>query len=193
MPDNDTYAEDMTRFHDLHPPYRTIVADPPWAYRTTTGITVRTSPGTACAEDNYSTMTDAELCALPVADLAMPDAHLYLWTTNPKLPNAFSVMAAWGFVYKTTLTWVKQGALGLGFFFRGMTEHVLFGVRGNAPIPTERRQRNVFTAPKTGHSIKPACFGDLVEVASDGPYLELFARSPRLGWDSWGYGYEVAV
>lgn len=189
----------VKQWDGLTPPYRTIVADPPWAYRTTTGVTVRTSPGTACAEDNYSTLTNTELAALPVASLADDDAFLFLWVTNPKLygsrqasePAPDEIMQAWGFKYVTCLTWVKQGTLGLGFYFRGMTEHVLFGVRGGAQIPTDRRQRNLLTAPKTGHSVKPSAFGDLVEAACDGPYVELFARQPRLGWDHWGYGVEA--
>jgi N6-adenosine-specific RNA methylase IME4 len=184
----------------LHPPYSTIVADPPWRYRVS-GITVRTSPGTACAEDNYSTMTNTEIAALPVVELAADSSHLYLWVTNPKLygdrkrkePTPVEIMEAWGFRYVTLLTWIKKpGALGMGFYFRGETEHVLFGVRGNAPIPVDRREVNWFFAGKTGHSRKPAAFLDIVERVSPGPYVELFARQPRLGWDSWGHGYEVA-
>lgn len=182
----------------LNPPYSTIVADPPWAYRTTKGITARTSFRTTCAEDNYSTMTNAELAALPVADLAAEHAHLYLWVTNPKLYGdrkgsltPADIMDAWGFRYITALTWVKKpGALGMGFYFRGETEHVLFGVRGNLPIPTDRREPNWFKAAKRGHSVKPDCFLDMVERVSPGSYVELFARAPRLGWDSWGFGYE---
>jgi N6-adenosine-specific RNA methylase IME4 len=80
----------------------------------------------------------------------------------------------------------------MGFYFRGETEHVLFGVRGKLPIPPDRRLKNVFTAPKTGHSRKPTHFFDLVERVSPGPYVELFSRDPRLGWDSWGHGYEIS-
>lgn len=147
----------------------------------------RTNPAAAA---QYSTLSIDDIADLPVAGLAAPDAHLYLWTTNPQLPNAFRVVDAWGFRYITTLTWVKTGQMGMGFYFRGDTEHVLFGVRGRLPIPPHRRRRNVFTAAKTGHSRKPAAFGDLVERVSPGPYVELFSRAPRLGWDSWGHGYE---
>lgn len=186
-------------FADLNPPYSTIVADPPWRYRST-GITTRTSHGSACADDHYSTMSNEELAALPVATLAADDAHCYMWVTNPKLyssdrspgPNPAEIMEAWGFRYVTLLTWHKTpAALGMGFYFRGQTEHVLFGVRGNLPIPPDRRERNIFAAGTTGHSRKPAAFGDLVERVSPGPYLELFARAPRLGWDAWGKGYEL--
>lgn len=182
----------MNLFADLNPPYSTIVADPPWAYKSRAVIsTAKTSLPSAA--DQYSTLSAPELCALPVASLAYRDAHLYLWTTNPKLPESFAVMKAWGFEYVTLLTWRKLGTLGMGYYFRGDTEHVLFGVRGKAPIPPEKRVRNWFEASKTGHSRKPAAFFDLVERVSEPPYVELFARQPRLGWDSWGYGYESAV
>lgn len=194
-------------FADLCPPYSTIVADPPWQYRSS-AITTRTSPGTACAEDNYSTMTNTDLAELPVSSLAADDAHCYMWVTNPKMfgdrtrsgPAPVDILEAWGFRYITTLTWLKiPGQLGMGFYFRGQTEHVLFGVRGHAPIPSDQRQRNYFEdggfvqAATRGHSVKPDLFLDLVEHVSPGPYLEMFARSPRLGWDAWGNGYEIGA
>lgn len=174
--------------------YRTIVADPPWRYRVTKGITTRTSHGTACAEDNYPTMSNDEILALPVKDLAADDAHLYMWVTNPKLygdkkqrTTPRDIIEAWGFEYVTLLTWIKKpGALGMGFYFRGETEHVLFCKRGNAPIPTEKREVNWFFAGKGRHSEKPDAFMDLVERVSPGPYLEMFSRRARLGWDTWG-------
>lgn len=187
----------------LTPPYQTIVADPPWAYRTSR-ITARTGDHRNGAEDHYSTMTNEDLAALPVGSLAANDAHLYMWVTNPKLYGdrkrgsitPAEIMEAWGFSYVTMLTWLKlPGALGMGFYFRGQTEHVLFGVRGNARIAAPDRRRNYFEgdyfqAGTTGHSRKPAVFFDLVESVSPGPYVELFARAPRLGWDAWGKGYE---
>jgi N6-adenosine-specific RNA methylase IME4 len=177
--------------------YRTIVADPPWRYRQTKGITTRVSHSTAFAENNYPTMSAPEIAALDVASLAAADAHLYLWVTNPKLygdrapkrraePNPCEIGEGWGFEYVTCLTWLKEGALGMGFYFRGETEHVLFFKRGNAPIPVEVRERNWFNAPKTGHSRKPEAFMDVVERVSPGPYLEMFSRRARLGWDVWG-------
>ena len=132
------------------------------------------------------------MSALPVRCLAASSAHLYLWVTNPILPEAFRVLEAWGFRYVTLLTWHKVGRLGMGYHFRGDTEHVLFGVKGKLPIPPERRARNWLDAPKSGHSVKPPAFYDMVERVSPGPYLELFARQPRLGWDHWGWGYEEA-
>jgi N6-adenosine-specific RNA methylase IME4 len=173
----------------LTPPYATIVADPPWAYRTRAVITTAKTY-LPSAIDRYSTLTTDALAALPVESLAAENAHLYLWTTNPKLPDAFAVVAAWGFEYVTTLTWRKLGTLGMGYYFRGDTEHVLFGIRGQLPIAPEKRERNWFEAAKTGHSQKPQAFLDLVERVSPEPRIELFARAPRLGWDSWGYGYE---
>ncbi len=182
----------------LNPPYSTICADPPWRYKST-HVTTRTGNHKVGAEDRYSTMTNAEIAALPVADLAAENAHLYMWVTNPRLygerhDNGIGpaeIMGAWGFRYVTMLTWIKKpGALGMGFYFRGETEHVLFGVRGNLPIPTDRREVNWFKAAKHGHSEKPGAFFDLVERVSPGPYVELFARAPRLGWDSHGFGFE---
>lgn len=167
--------------------YRTIVADPPWRYRTISGLTTRTrghrSPEAEC---HYPTMTVEEIAALPVRDWAAKDAHLYLWVTNPLLFDARPIVEAWGFQYVTLLTWRKLGALGMGYYFRGDTEHVIFGVRGKAPIPVEKRARNWFAAPKTGHSRKPDLFYEMVERVSPGPYLELFARRRRYGWDVWG-------
>jgi N6-adenosine-specific RNA methylase IME4 len=131
-------------------------------------------------------MTTADIAALPIAEQAEDDAHLYLWVTNPHLPEVWSVMEAWGFRYVTLLTWHKLGPLGLGHYFRGHTEHVLFGVRGRLPISPERRERNHFAATRTRHSAKPDQFYEMVERVSPGPYLELFARRRRYGWDVWG-------
>lgn len=165
--------------------YRTIVADPPWRYRParipTTGKKLRAEPSA-----HYHTMTIDELAALPIESMAEDDAHLYLWVTNPILPDAFPLIDAWGFTYRTIITWEKQGTLGMGFAFRNQTEHVLFAMRGHLPIPPAKRQRTIFRAPKGEHSRKPDAFLDMVEHVSPGPYLELFARRARFGWDYWG-------
>lgn len=141
-------------------------------------------------------MSNADLMGLPVTDLVADDAHLYLWVTVPRMfdpDGPASIMRAWGFRYLTTLTWLKTGgAPGLGYYFRINTEHVLFGVRGHLAIPPAARESNVIKAGRRRHSEKPSAFMDLVERVSPGPYVELFARAPRLGWDSWGHGYEVA-
>lgn len=157
--------------------YRTIVADPPWQYGN--------KATRAAAEDHYPTMSITELCDLPVEEWAHDEAHLYLWATNGFLREAFDVLDAWGFTYKTTLTWVKP-QLGLGNYFRSSTEHVLFGVRGGMKT-LNSNQINWFEAKRGRHSQKPGLFFDLVEKCSPGPYLEMFARSRRLGdWHSWG-------
>jgi N6-adenosine-specific RNA methylase IME4 len=175
----------------LTPPYSTLVVDPPWQYKERAGIT-KAKRLLPAAATRYSVMGFDELAALPVVDLAADAAHLYLWTTNPMLPTAVDLIAAWGFRYVTLITWRKLGTLGMGYYFRGDTEHVLFGVRGSLPIPPERRQRNWFEAKKTGHSRKPAAFWDLVRACSPGPYADLFSREPQLGVDSWGHGFELA-
>lgn len=166
--------------------YRTIVADPPWAYR-------NGSIPSGGVDHQFGTMTNPEIAALPVVEMADDDAHLYLWVTNPRLfpephdegVGPLEIMAAWGFRYITLLTWLKPG-LGLGYYFRSRTEHVMFGVRGSAPIPAEIREANVFSGPRAEHSRKPEVFLDLVEAVSQPPYLELFSRRSRLGWDTWG-------
>jgi N6-adenosine-specific RNA methylase IME4 len=157
--------------------FRVIVADPPWQYsnRATRGA----------AEDHYATMSIEELCELPVPERLADDAHLYLWTTNGFLREAFDVMDAWEFAYKTCLTWVKP-QMGMGNYFRSSTEHVLFGVRGSLRTQ-DRALMNWFNAPRGKHSAKPGSFYDLVEKASPGPYLEMFARVRRLGWTPWGF------
>ncbi len=158
--------------------YPTIVIDPPWQYDNTATR--------GAAQDHYSTMSMDELRELkpPATD----DAHLYLWVTNGFIREGFELCEAWNFAYKTMLTWVKP-QIGMGNWFRNATEHVLFGVRGK--LPTNRNDVPTwFKADRTKHSAKPGCFYDLVESCSPPPYMELFARQPRLGWDSWGHGYE---
>lgn len=132
-------------------------------------------------------MSVSEIAALPVSALADRDCALYLWVTNPLIFEAREIVMAWGFRYVTLLTWVKTGPPGLGFSFRGHTEHVVYAVRGDVTIPPDRRESNVFSAPRRKHSQKPEAFYDLVERVSAGPFLEMFARNHhRLGWDVWG-------
>ena len=158
--------------------YRTIVVDPPWAYPETGG-----RGGT---DMHYRNMTHADLLALPVGQWAEPDqAHLYLWTTNAFLVQAHELAAAWGFEQKTVLTWVKSPGIGIGHYYRNTTEHVLFCTRGNLHL-LRRDLKTHFIAPRTRHSAKPAAFYDLVESASPGPYLDVFSRTQRMGWDTYG-------
>ena len=157
--------------------FRTIVADPPWRYGNTSTR--------GAAEDHYPTMSIEELCALDVVDKVADDAHLYLWVTNNFLREGFAVLDAWGFDYKTCLTWVKP-QMGMGNYFRGSTEHILFGTRGRLPT-NQNNIMNWFESRRGKHSAKPGCFYDIVETSSPGPYLEMFARSARLGdWHYWG-------
>ena len=168
--------------------YRTIVADPPWEYTRSAGL-----GGKRAAADNYSTMTNDQIAALPISGMADDDAHLYLWVTNPRMfrerhdgCGPIDIMEAWGFRYVTMLTWHKLGAPGMGWYFRGDTEHVLFGIRGNLPIAPAARESNHLAAHRKEHSAKPDRFYEMVERVSPGPYLELFARRRRYGWDVWG-------
>jgi N6-adenosine-specific RNA methylase IME4 len=179
--------------------YRTIVADPPWRY--TQHATERTGGGVS-AEHIYPTMTTEQIRDMPIADQAADACHLYLWVTNPVLlglrptilghASVLDIVATWGFQPKTILTWTKTTDVGrpleggMGWYFRGATEHVVFAVRGDLGIPAAARESNVLAAARTGHSSKPDRFYELVERVSPGPYLELFARRRRYGWDVWG-------
>jgi len=163
--------------------YRTILADPPWMERGAGQVK-------RGADKHYPLMKTKEIIALPVVDLAEDNAHLYLWVTNNHLPDGLEVMKAWGFTYKTVITWAKD-RIGIGQYFRGMSEHVLFGVRGNIPYRLsddgKRMQgRTLFHAPRTEHSVKPEEMRQMIEHVSIGPYLELFARKSVPGWDVWG-------
>ncbi len=156
--------------------FRTILADPPW------DVLQRGGRG---AHRHYPVMTVEAIAALPVRKLASTDAHLWLWVTNATLFSGHVVMAAWGFTYRSCLTWVKPG-LGLGsYYLRNNTEHLLLGTKGNAPI-LFRSQPTWLFAPKQEHSHKPEEQYAVIERCSPGPYLELFARRKRPGWQVWG-------
>lgn len=184
---------------DLPPRYSTIVADPPWPQKGGGPLKGGHGEGFIGTSGSlplpYQTMTVDQLAAMPVSELAAPNAHLYLWTTSGFLPDAFRVLEAWGFRYSTTLVWAKApiGA-GLGGAHGIATEFVLFGRRGTLPA-TGRVPRNWWTwkrpynaQGKPMHSAKPDDFiRDAVEPVSPGPYLELFARRLRPGWDAWGH------
>ena len=139
-------------------------------------------------------MTLDELLALPVRDVVTDPAHLYLWVPNAMLPEGLRLMAAWGFTYKTNLVWHKvrkdggSDGRGVGFYFRNVTELVLFGTKGkNArTLVPGRRQVNLVASRKREHSRKPDEQYPIIEACSSGPYLELFARGKRSGWSSWG-------
>ena len=175
--------------------YRTIVADPPWPYGSGQPLGVHTLKvdGTVAlgvsSKSLYGQMSIAEL--LDVRPPADDDAHLYLWTTNAFMCEAHEVARAWGFAPKTILTWVKtqedgSPSMKTGYYFRGATEHIVFAVRGSQRLLMTDGLPTAFLWPRLPHSVKPDAFYDLVESASPGPYLELFARRNRLGWDTWG-------
>lgn len=183
--------------------YRTIVVDPPWHYESWpalmsgNGEAVGATPETVWIDHKrrkpigYQTMTVADISAVPVGSLAEPDGcHLYLWTTNHYLPEAFGVLRSWGFRYGQTLVWAKTPrGLGPGGTFAQNAEFILFGRRGS--LRHLRRLDSVWfnwprPMPYGGHSRKPEHFLDIVEQVSPGPYVELFARRHRLGWDVWG-------
>lgn len=142
----------------------------------------------------YGTMTVEEVCGLPVEDVIAEKAHLYLWVPNALLADGLRVMEAWGFQYKTNLVWFKTrkdggpDGRGVGFYFRNVTELVLFGIRGkdNRTLPPGRRQVNLVAERKREHSRKPEQVYDVIEACSPGPRLEMFARSLREGWTQWG-------
>ena len=160
--------------------YSTIVIDPPWDWGDEGD-----NDQLGRARPQYGTMPYSDLLDLPVSEWADIDSHLYLWITNRSLPKGFALLERWGFRYITCLTWVKP-SFGMGNYFRGQTEHVLFGVRGSQQL-RRKDAGTVFAAPRgKGHSSKPAEFMDLVESCSPGPYLEVFARSQRPGWSSLG-------
>ncbi len=188
----------MTEWEGLNPPYRTIVADPPWDHSDGTGRNYgeKDTRGTGYGPDHhttldYSVMSLDEIAALPVGELADRDAHLYLWTTNRYLRAAYDIAAAWGFAVSKPLVWVKEP---MGFFgppFVSSAEFCLFARRGSLAA-LERAERQWWLWPRRSHSVKPFEFFDVIERVSPGPRCELFARQPRLGWDHWGFGYEQA-
>lgn len=170
--------------------FRTILADPPWQFQNRTG---KMAPEHKRLS-RYGTMRLEEITALPVEQLTDDTAHLYLWVPNALLPEGLRVMEAWGFQYKSNIVWHKirkdggPDGRGVGFYFRNVTELVLFGVRGkNArTLAPGRSQVNFLATQKREHSRKPDEFYEIVESCSPGPYLEMFARGGRPGWHVWG-------
>lgn len=170
--------------------FATILADPPWQFQNKTG---KVAPEHRRLS-RYSTLTLDEIKNLPVADLAAPTSHLYLWVPNALLPLGLAVMECWGFTYKTNIIWHKirkdggSDGRGVGFYFRNVTEMMLFGVRGkNArTLAPGRTQVNYLATRKREHSRKPGEQYGIIEDCSPGPYLELFARGVRKGWECWG-------
>ena len=187
--------------------YHTIVADPPWPYNAPGqfGCTLEHRPNRdttrnrlgSGSRSRYGAMTVKDICAL--SPEAADDAHLYLWFTNAFAVEAHEVARAWGFRPTTILTWVKtrladgQPSMKMGYYFRGASEHALFAVRGKLRLQGSRALPTAFLWPRTPHSVKPDAFYSMVEEASPGPRLEMFARKRREGWDAWGNEVESAV
>ena len=196
MSENDTATATVENFRSFTEgkKYKTIYADPPWQFANRTG---KIAPENKRLS-RYPTMCLDDIKALPVSEVVDERSHLYLWVPNALLPEGLEVMRAWGFEYKTNLIWEKvrkdgfPNGRGVGFYFRNVTEILLFGVRTPRKSETYRTlapgrsQVNIIRAQKSEHSRKPAEFADLIERCSEGPYLELFARGERAGWDVWG-------
>jgi len=162
--------------------YKTIVADPPWAYRNTrTGGSMKSG-----SKQHYEVMSVDEICGVPVSAITEDDSVLFLWSTVPMLEDAFRVMHAWGFEFKTALFWHKMGKLGMGYWFRGNVEVCLVGKRGKFP-PFHCQHENFIDARAHDHSQKPREFWELITPFAPTPRLELFCRGdPQPGWDGWG-------
>jgi len=168
-----------------------ILADPPWAYKCN-GAPASWRPcldrgeKPHSVEHYYDTMTAEQIAAMPVREIAEKNSVLFLWATNPLMPEAFEVMKAWGWKYKTLLTWEKENGSGMGYWFRGVTEHLLLGVRGDvkafrSPI------KNLVRCNKGRHSAKPEQVHNIIESVTQGMNrVELFARLHRPGWTAWG-------
>lgn len=197
-------------------PFATIVADPPWNYSKklsgggTSGFAFvhHSKGGSRGAANHYPTLTLEELAKLPVESVASAEAHLYLWTTGAFLSEAHELATAWGFAPKGVIPWIKvkrnaaariseaNGDLheallmGMGRYYRWCTEFVLFAVRGKLPL-LRNDLLGAFFAERSAHSKKPARFFDLIEKASPGPRLELFARTARPGYTAWGNQVEI--
>lgn len=180
-------AEDL--LNKIEGKFSTILADPPWQFQNRTGKMAPEHKRLL----RYPTMTLKEIMALPVASLAADPSHLYLWVPNALLQEGLEVMKAWGFEYKSNIIWHKarkdggSDGRGVGFYFRNVTEIVLFGIRGRMrTLAPGRSQVNFLSTRKREHSRKPDEIFDIVESCSPGPYLEMFARFPRAGWSQWG-------
>ncbi len=172
--------------------YNTIYADPPWRFQNRTG---KVAPEHKRLM-RYETMTLEEIKQLPVAEIADEKAHLYLWVPNAMLPDGLAVMEAWGFEYKSNIIWEKvrkdgnPDGRGVGFYFRNVTEILLFGIKKNsAPnrtLAAARSQVNLIRSQKREHSRKPDEIIPVIEACSQAARIELFARGDRDGWDMWG-------
>ena len=190
--DNYTIEDTISNFQQFTrgKKYKTIYADPPWQFMNRTG---KMAPEHKRL-NRYPTMKLEDIKNIPVSEVSDTKSHLYLWVPNALLPEGLEVMKAWGFEYKTNLVWEKvrkdgmPDGRGVGFYFRNVTEMLLFGIKGdnNRTLQPGRSQVNLLRSMKREHSRKPDEFITLIESCSSGPYLELFARGNRDNWDMWG-------
>lgn len=170
--------------------FATVLADPPWRFQNRTG---KMAPEHRRLS-RYGTMSLEDIMALPVSQVMRPRAHLYLWVPNALILEGMEVMRRWGFTYKTNIVWYKTrkdggpDGRGVGFYFRNVTEIILFGIRGgnNRTLTAGRTQTNIIVSRKREHSRKPEEQYRIIERCSPGPYLEMFARHEREGWTQWG-------
>jgi N6-adenosine-specific RNA methylase IME4 len=170
--------------------FSTVLADPPWRFQNSTG---KVAPEHRRL-NRYGTMSLDDIKQLPVRQIADDTSHLYLWVPNALLAEGLAVLGAWGYTYKSNIVWHKvrkdggPDGRGVGFYFRNVTELILFGVRGkNArTLAPGRRQVNFLATQKREHSRKPDELYPIIEACSPGPFLELFARGVRSGWQVWG-------
>ena len=169
--------------------YATILADPPWRFLNRTG---KVAPEHKRLS-RYETLSLDEIKQIPVQSVAGVKSHLYLWVPNTLLPEGLEVMKAWGFTYKSNIIWHKvrkdggPDGRGVGFYFRNTTELVLFGIRGSMrTLDPGRSQVNIIRTQKQEHSRKPDELYELIERCSPAPFLEIFARGKRKGWDVFG-------
>lgn len=169
--------------------FHTILADPPWKFQNSTG---KMAPEHKRLY-RYHTMTNEEIISMPVREISYSKSHLYLWIPNALIDLGLQVMKSWGFEYKTMIVWYKirkdggPDRRGVGFYFRNVTEVVLFGTRGQLrTLQPARTQENIILSQKRGHSIKPDELYSIIEACSEAPFIELFARRKRQNWASWG-------
>ena len=162
--------------------YSIIYADPPWQYKESWGN----------GQVGYETMNSKDIYALPVSEITMDQAHLYLWVTNPFLAEGLEVCKSWGFDYKTLITWIKtykngKPEMGMGYYFRSCTEHIIFGVKGKMKCQNKITRNMFYAVNSRNHSQKPNCVKNMiVNCSGDLSRIELFSRQETDGWDSWG-------
>jgi N6-adenosine-specific RNA methylase IME4 len=175
--------------NEINGSFGTILADPPWRFNNNTG---KVAPEHRRLK-RYSTLSLDEIMAIPVNNVAAENSHLYLWVPNALIDEGLRVMKSWGFKYKTNLIWYKirkdggPDGRGVGFYFRNVTEMVLFGVKGELrTLQPGRSQVNILLSRKREHSRKPDQLYKIIETCSPGPYLELFARGSKKNWTTWG-------